>query len=317
MDSLRSLITGISGQDGYYLARELLSHGRIVHGMSRAEAGVAQVEGVNLVVFDYRSCSVLHGILNEIRPQEIYHLASPSCIRDTLEFESDIFHASVTTTLWLLRWIEDCSPNTRLFFASSSEIFGDPLESPQNERTAFQPQNPYAIAKLAGGQLCEYYRENKDVFASVGILFNHESPLRRLDFVSRRISRGVAEIAAGRRATLSLGNLEALRDWSHAADFARAFRLMMEAGEPGDFVLASGVNRTVRDFCEKAFAVAGLDYRGSVVSDPKAFRSDFRNPRLGDPSKARNVLGWNIQREFSEMVSEMVLHDLEQPRALR
>jgi len=294
--SFRSLITGIRGQDGTYLARELEGEGREVFGLSHHTV-------------DYRDRDAVCAHLDEIRPREIYHLASPSCIQDTREFEEDILHMSVTTTQWLLRWIADRSPETRLFFASSSEIFGDPAESPQNEDTAPRPENPYAIAKVAGGRLCAYFREKKGVFACAGILYNHESPLRRADFVSRRITRGAADIAAGRMKTLALGNLDARRDWSHAADFVRAFRLALEAPAARDYVLASGRSRTVRDFCEAAFAAAGFDYREYVIADPALHRADFAHPRLGNPARAREFLGWTPRIDFTEMVGEMVRRD--------
>jgi len=318
MDQIRALITGLGGQDGTYLAHELVAHRRKVIGFSLSAAHPLPLVETRVVPYDE---AALIAALNEIRPREIYHLASPSCIRDTAQFESDIFRLSLSVTTILLRWIAEISPATRFFFAGSSEIYGDPWESPQSETTRFSPQNPYAVAKLAGQQMCGYYRR-KGVFACAGILFNHESPLRRSDFVSRRITRGVAEIACGRANRLALGNLEALRDWSHVADFTQAFRLILESPVPRDYVLASGVSRSVQDFCQEAFQTVGLDYREFVVHEPGAYRPDFLLPRRGNPEKARCELGWNPAIDFREMVREMVRYDLallkgEEPPPLR
>jgi GDPmannose 4,6-dehydratase len=304
---LKALITGISGQDGHYLARELQAHGRIVTGLSRDQPRDVPV-GVEVRQVDY--ANDLSAVLDDIRPAEIYHLASPSCIHDTLEYEAQIFAVSVTATLVMLRWIVERSPGTRFFFASSSEIFGNPVESPQSEATFPGALHPYAIAKLAGGRLCAAFRESKGVFACAGILYNHESPLRRPDFVSRRITQGVAAIACGTQSTLTLGNLGARRDWSHAADFARAFRLILEAPAAADYVLASSVSRTVEDFCRVAFAAVGLDYRNHVVADLSLFRPDVSLTRVGDISQARRALGWTPEIGFNAMVEEMVREDL-------
>jgi GDPmannose 4,6-dehydratase len=313
---MKALITGIRGQDGTYLARELSENGRRVFGWTRQQAD-QELPMTNGDVFpvDYSDVPRLTVLLEEIRPAEIYHLASPSCIRDTPEFERDIFFASVDLTRFFLRWIAGHSPETRFFLAGSSEIFGDPGASPQNEDTLCRPENPYGMAKLAGRQLCAAFREKERIFASTGILYNHESPMRRADFVSRRITQGVAAIVAGKSKTLALGNLEARRDWSHAADFTRAFRLILETNEPGDFVLASGCARRVRDFCEVAFAQAGLDYRDHVVVDATHHRPDFKHPRLGDTARAQKVLGWEPKVEFTEMVAEMVRHDLDSQKS--
>lgn len=252
----------------------------------------------------------MRALLEEIQPDEIYHLAFPSCLLDTEEFESDVLYLGITFIHRLLRWIADHSPRTRLFFASSSEIFGEPDCSPQNEETSASPCHPYAIAKNAGMRLVRCFREAKGVFACSGILYNHESPLRRDEFVSRRISLAVAEIAAGRRQKLELGNLDAIRDWSHAADFTRAMRLIMEADHPDDFILASGKGRTVREFCEAAFACAGLDAGNYVVSNPRLVREDRGMARIGDSTRAEVRLGWRRSRTFTDLVKELVEADL-------
>jgi GDPmannose 4,6-dehydratase len=306
---LKALITGFRGQDGTYLAEELRAHGREVIGFTRSESGNLDAGRIHSV--DYRDGRALGDLLDEIRPEEIYHLASPSCIRDTLEYEKEILAICVDTTLIFLRWITDRSPATRFFFAGSAEIYGDPVVSPQNESTPCHPENPYAVAKLTGRELCATFRKTHGVFASSGILFNHESPLRRADFVTRRITQGVAAIVAGESRELVLGNLDALRDWSHAADFARAFRLTLEASHADDFVFASGKNHSVREFCEEAFAAAGLDFRDYVRVDPAFYRPDFAQARLGDSRKALRELAWKPKIGFKELVDEMLRHDLE------
>lgn len=301
----RALITGATGQDGYFLRAELEGAGRTVLGTSRAPKG-----GKNIVQSDYSSESCLRRILDDFLPDEIYHLACPSQLQDNQDFKHDTFELSTTTTQIFLDWMEARSPKTRLFFAGSSEIFGNPVVSPQDELTPARPEHPYARAKLSGQQLIASVRFEKALFACTGILYNHESHLRRHDFVSRRITRGVAEIAAGKSETITLGNLDACRDWSHASDFARAFRLCMEAEEPGDFILASGEKRTVRDFCEAAFSAAGIDMENRLLADERLFRPDFTNPRVGNPSKAARMLGWQTTRQFSDWVGEMVRWDI-------
>jgi len=302
---VRALITGIRGQDGTYLAKELRAHGREVFGFTRGAA-----DGDRLVSVDYSDAEAFWEQLDAIQPDEIYHLASPSCIRDTFDYEQEIFAISVGTTLTFLRWIAERSPTTRFFFAGSTEVYGDPVATPQSEATTTQPANAYAVAKLAGQELGAAFRRSKGVFASTGILFNHESPLRTLDFVTRRITQGVAGIASGKQKKLSLGNLAARRDWSHAADFARAFRLILEATEPEEFVLASGEHHSVETFCEIAFASAGMDWRQYVREDPAFFRADYFYPRCGDAGKARTKLGWAPEINFKELVEEMVRSDL-------
>lgn len=308
---MRALITGIGGQDGAYLAKELHAHGRQLFGVTtRSPSAIAVPDGGEVRVVDWHKSDEIRTLLSEWQPEEIYHLASPSCLRDELAFEDDILTVCTRGTLQILRWMADEAPHTRLFFAGSAEVYGEPVESPQSEQTPPRPDHPYAIAKLAGAQLCRSFRKSKSLFACVGILFNHESPLRRTEFVTRRISQGVARIARGQAKSLTLGNLDAVRDWCHASDFVRAFRLMMEHEKPEDFVLASGTGRTVREFCEAAFSTVNLDFRNYVTSDKRAFRRDFKNSRIGNAKKAAQELGWTPQIEFQEIVREMVQNDM-------
>ena len=302
----RALITGITGQDGWFLSQELQAAGRVVLGTSRAGSPTGSIHCI-----DYDDREAIIALLEDFQPDEIYHLACPSQLTDTEEFESAVLKMSTTTVLTFLRWIAGRSPATRFFFAGSSEIFGDPVRSPQDEDCPPNPAHPYAVAKLAGQQLVAAFRAEKSIFACTGILYNHESHLRRTDFVSRRITSGVAGIVAGLRESLEIGNLDACRDWSHASDFARGFRLCLEADEPRDFVFASGKKRTVKEFCETAFAAVGLDSGKHLVVDKKRFRPDFANPRLGNPARAEELLGWQADRTFQDWVSEMVRKDLE------
>lgn len=252
----------------------------------------------------------MRSILRSFRPDEIFHLACPSKLENSGAFEHQVCVLSIDTTREFLRWIREESPATRFFFAGSSEVYGDPPSTPQSENTQSRPMHPYAIAKLAGQQMVDYFRREHGVFGCTGILFNHESHLRREDFVSRRITRSAARIALGSQERLELGNLDAFRDWSHASDFVRGFRLALEAAVPGDYVFASGHARTVREFVEAAFSEVGLDPHRHLRVRPELFREDSSLKREGDTSRARQLLGWQAERSFDEWVREMVRLDL-------
>lgn len=295
--SCKSLITGAGGQTGYWLGKDLEASGRKVF-RSSSRCGDFHLHG--------QDQTGIWDILDDSRPDEIYHLACPSLLEDTAQFERDVFKMSVDVVLIFLRWIVECSPKTRFFFAGSSEIFGRPKVTPQDEFTSPTPKHPYAFAKLAGQHLVEYFRESKGVFGVTGILYNHESHLRRADFVSKRIAEGVASIVNGRKSHLKMGNLLAVRDWTHASDFARGFRLSMEAERPDNYVFASGIGRSVEDFCKVAFRSVGLNFQDYVVQDQFLFRDDVPLPRVGNIEKARRDLGWEPKRQFEEWVGEMV-----------
>jgi GDPmannose 4,6-dehydratase len=296
-NSPKSLITGARGQTGYWLGMELEAFGREVLRSSRLGGDIH---------FNWQDQAGIWEILDESRPDEIYHLACPSMLEDTAQFERDVFKMSVDVVLTFLRWIVERSPKTRFFFAGSSEIFGRPRVTPQDECATPSPTHPYAFAKLAGQHLVDYFREKKGVFGVTGILYNHESYLRRADFVSKRIAEGVASIVNGRKSQLKMGNLQALRDWTHASDFATGFRLSLEAEKPGDYVFASGIGRSVEDFCKVAFGSVGLNFQDYVVQDRSLFRVDDPLPRVGNIEKARRDLGWKPKRKFEEWVGEMV-----------
>ena len=293
----KSLITGAGGQTGYWLGKELEACGSHVF-RSSSHCGDLQLHG--------QDQAGIWDILDHSRPDEIYHLACPSMLEDTAQFERDVFKMSVDVVLAFLRWIVERSPKTRFFFAGSSEIFGRPWVTPQDECAAPYPTHPYAFAKLAGQHLVEYFRETKGVFGVTGILYNHESHLRRADFVSKRIAEGVASILNGRNSHLKMGNLQAVRDWTHASDFARGFRLSLQVDRPSDYVFASGIGRSVEDFCKTAFESVGLDFRKYIVQDQSLFRDDAPLPRVGNIEKARRYLGWEPKRSFEDWVGEMV-----------
>ncbi len=295
--SCKSLITGAGGQTGYWLGKELEASGRKIFRSSSCSGNFHLREKDQTGIWE---------ILDACGPDEIYHLACPSMLEDTVQFERDVFKMSVDVVLTFLRWIVERSPKTRFFFAGSSEIFARPQVTPQDECATPSPTHPYAFAKLAGQNLVEYFRETKGVFGVTGILYNHESHLRRADFVSKRIAEGVASIVNGRNSHLKMGNLQAVRDWTHASDFAKGFRLSLEADRPSDYVFASGVGRSVEDFCKTAFESVGLDFRKYIVQDQSLFRDDAPLPRVGNIQKARRCLGWEPKRNFEEWVGEMV-----------
>jgi GDPmannose 4,6-dehydratase len=292
-----SLITGAGGQTGYWLGKELEASGRKVF-RSSSRCGDLQLDG--------QDQAGIWDILDGSRPDEIYHLACPSMLENNAQFERDVFKMSVDVVLIFLRWIVERSPKTRFFFAGSSEIFGRPRLTPQDECTSPTPMHPYAFAKLAGKHLVDYFRETKGVFGVTGILYNHESHLRRADFVSKRIAEGVASIVNGKKSDLKMGNLQAVRDWTHASDFARGFRLSLEADCPGNYVFASGIGRSVEDFCKVAFGSVGLNFRDYIVQDQSLFRVDTPLPRVGNIEKARQKLGWEPKQNFEDWVGDMV-----------
>jgi GDPmannose 4,6-dehydratase len=295
--SCKSLITGAGGQTGYWLGKELEASGRkVICSSSRCGS------------FHLREQDQggIWEILDACSPDEIYHLACPSMLEDTAQFERDVFKMSVDVVLVFLRWIVERSPKTRFFFAGSSEIFGRPRLTPQDECATPSPTHPYAFAKLAGQHLVEYFRETKGVFGVTGILYNHESHMRRANFVSKRIAEGVASIVNRRKSHLKMGNLLAVRDWTHASDFARGFRLSLEAERPDNYIFASGIGRSVEDFCKVAFGSVGLNFQDYIVQDRSLFRDDVPLPRVGNIEKARRALGWEPKRKFEEWVGEMV-----------
>jgi GDPmannose 4,6-dehydratase len=307
----RALITGITGQDGSYLAEYLLEHGYHVAGLvrrsssSRLERIEHLEDRVQIVRGDLHDQSSLVRALLESRPDEIYNLAAQSFVPTS--FEEPVLTAEVTAVgvTRLLEAMRQVAPEARMYQASTSEMFGQVRETPQRETTPFHPRSPYGVAKVFAHWATVNYREAHGLFACSGILFNHESPRRGSEFVTQKIARGAARIAAGLDRELALGNLEARRDWGHAADYVRAMWLMLQRDDARDYVIATGETHSVREFCEVAFACLGLDWEAHVRIDPRFLRPAEVDQLVGDATRAREELGWTPRVRFDELVREM------------
>jgi GDPmannose 4,6-dehydratase len=312
-----ALITGITGQDGSYLAELLLEQGYRVVGMTR-RSSTATIERISHIVDrleivqgDLLDQASLVQALQTTRPDEVYNLAAQSFVPTSWNqpvLTGEFTALGVTRMLEAIRQVD---PAIRFYQASSSEMFGKVREVPQNELTPYPPRSPYGVAKASAHILTVNYRESYDLYAVSGICFNHESPRRGLEFVSRKVTDGVARIKLGVSTELRLGNLDAHRDWGFAGDYVRAMWLMLQQPEPGDYVIATGRAHTVRQLCELAFSHVGLDYRDHVVADPALIRPAEVDHLLGDPSKAQRELGWVPEVDFERMIKMMVDADLE------
>jgi len=312
----RALITGITGQDGSYLAELLLEKGYEVYGMTR-RASTENVERIahlgdrlTLLQGDLLDPPSLDAALREARPHEVYNLAAQSFVPTSWNqpvLTAEFTAVGVTRMLEAIRSVDE---GIRFYQASSSEMFGRVREVPQTELTPFHPRSPYGVAKVYGHHITVNYRESYDLFAVSGILFNHESPRRGLEFVTRKISDGAARIKLGLESELRLGNLEAQRDWGFAGDYVEAMWLMVQQEEPVDYVIATGEPHSVREFAERAFEHLGLDSERHVVSDPRFLRPAEVDHLVGDASKAREALGWEPKTSFRELVGLMVDADL-------
>ncbi len=320
-----ALITGITGQDGSFLAEHLLEKGYGVHGVVRRVALEDPehrlwrirhlLDGVELHAASLESCASIHRVVRAVQPDECYHLAAQSFVSYSFEDEFSTLNANINGTHYVLAAIHDWVPHCRFYFAGSSEMFGRAEEVPQNERTRFHPRSVYGISKVAGFELTRNYREAYRIHASSGILYNHESPRRGFEFVSRKITYQAARIKLGLSDALPLGNLDARRDWGHARDYVRAMWLMLQQPSPGDYVVATGETHSVREFADLAFSYLGLDYRTYVHIDPNLFRPAEVDSLQGDASQARRVLGWSRTVSFQELICEMVDEDLKRARA--
>lgn len=317
----RALITGITGQDGSYLAEELLERGYEVHGLVRRVAledsrhRLARLHGcldrLTLHAASLESFASLYKAIETVAPDELYHLAAQSFVSYSFEDAFSTFQTNIDGTHFVLEAVRQTHPQCRVYFAGSSEMFGNAAESPQSETTRFSPRSPYGISKVTGYELARNYREAYGMFVSSGILFNHESPRRGFEFVTRKISSHVAGIVHGRTKELRLGNLDAQRDWGFAGDYVQAMWLMLQQSEPRDYVVATGETHTVREFCKLAFARANLNWEDYVTTDPNFYRPAEVHTLLGDAQKAREELGWAPRVTFQELVDMMVDHDLD------
>ncbi|MEC7226558.1 MAG: GDP-mannose 4,6-dehydratase [Candidatus Latescibacterota bacterium] len=317
MSQKSALITGITGQDGSYLAEFLLEKGYRVCGLIRRSSTVnferiSHIQrDIELISGDLLDQNSLSYALEDSRADEVYNLGAQSFI--PASWDQPILTGEITAlgTTRILEAIRRVNPAIRFYQASTSELFGAAFTSPQNEDTAFNPRSRYVVAKQYAHWITVNYRQNYNLFACAGILFNHESPRRGLEFVTRKITHGVALIKLGREKKLHLGNLDARRDWGYAGDFVRAMWLMLQQEEAEDYVIATGIDRTIGDFCRAAFEHVGLDWEEHVVVDPKFFRPAEVNILLGDGTKAKEKLGWEPEISFEEMVQMMVDRDLE------
>jgi GDPmannose 4,6-dehydratase len=313
----RALITGITGQDGSYLAELLLSKGYEVIGLIRRSSTltierISHIQDqITLVSGDLVDEVSLINVLRDYHPSEVYNLAAQSFVQTSWTqpvLTGEITALGVTRILDAIRIVD---PEIRFYQASSSEMFGRVHSVPQDELTPFYPRSPYGVAKVYGHWITVNYRESYDLHASSGILFNHESPRRGLEFVTRKVTNGVARIKAGLASELRLGNLDAQRDWGFAADYVRAMWAMLQQETPDDYVVATGETHSVRDLCEVAFEAAGLDYEQYVVIDPKFIRLADVDLLVGDASKAHKVLGWKTETDFHGLIQMMVAADID------
>ena len=317
----RALITGITGQDGSYLADYLLGLGYEVHGLVRRVALEAPetrfsriahiLDRVTLHPASLESYASIFQILSKHDFDECYHLAAQSFVAESFADGFSTMNMNINGTHYVLATLREARPRCRFYFAGSSEMFGNASEVPQKETTPFQPRSPYGISKLAGFHLTRNYRDAYGLFALSGILFNHESPRRGLEFVTRKTTSTVARIKLGLASELRIGNLDARRDWGHAIDYVRAMHAMLQQDAPDDFVIATGETHSVRELCELAFAEADLDYREFVKIDERYYRPAEVDQLIGDSSKARRVLEWEPTYSFRDLIKEMVASDLE------
>ncbi|MBI1764129.1 MAG: GDP-mannose 4,6-dehydratase [Acidobacteria bacterium] len=320
----KALITGITGQDGSYLTELLLGKDYEVYGIMRRSSSFntgridhlyqdphLQGRRLHLVYGDLNDASSLNKILRDVQPDEIYNLGAQSHVRVSFDIPEYTAEVGAMGTLRLLEAIRETGlKHTRFYQASSSELYGKVQEVPQTERTPFYPRSPYAVAKLYSYWITVNYRESYGLYACNGILFNHESPRRGETFVTRKVTRAAAAIKLGLQDKLYLGNLDAKRDWGYAPEFVEAMWRMLQQDEPDDFVIATGETHTVRELCETAFGHLGLDYQQHVEIDPRYFRPAEVDLLIGDPSKAKQKLGWQSQVTFKELVRIMTEADL-------
>ena len=316
----KALITGITGQDGSYLAEFLLKKGYQVHGIIRRvaledpEHRLWRIKDIlNKVTLHSASLESYPSIFNvveKVKPDECYHLAAQSFVSYSFEDEFSTINTNINGTHYVLSAVKEKAPKCKFYFAASSEMFGHVKETPQNEDTPFHPRSPYGISKVAGFDLTRNYREAYGIFALSGILFNHESPRRGYEFVTRKISNGVARIKLGLAKELRVGNLEAKRDWGFAGEYVKAMWLMLQQDIPEDYVIATGQAYSVKDFLKLAFGYVSLDWKKYVVKDRHLYRPAEVNLLKGDPTKAKDKLGWVSAVKFEQLVKMMVEEDL-------
>ena len=316
----KALITGITGQDGSYLAELLLKKGYEVHGIVRRVAFEDPIhrlwrirhiqEKIKLHAASLDSYASIFNVVEKVRPDECYHLAAQSFVNYSFEDAFSTINTNVNGTLFVLSALKEKSPDCKFYFAASSEMFGKADESPQNEKTPFHPRSPYGISKVAGFDLTRNFRESYNMFACNGILFNHESPRRGFEFVTRKITSTVAKIKCGMEKELRLGNLDAKRDWGFAGDYVKAMWLMLQQHEPDDYVIATNETHSVREFTELAFGCADLDWKKYVIVDELFYRPSEIHLLRGDFKRGKKKLGWEPSVYFEDLIKLMVKEDL-------
>ena len=322
----RALITGITGQDGSYLAELLLKKGYSVTGTIRRISLEHQdvylsrikhlTDHINLKFMSLENYGSVFSVIEETRPDELYHLAAQSNVKVSFQDEFTTLNTNINGTQNILSSLKKLKLETKFYFAGSSEMFGKTVESPQNENTKFHPRSAYGISKVTGFELTRNYREAYNFFASTGILFNHESPRRGFEFVTRKISSSVAKIKLGKQKTLQLGNIFAKRDWGHAKDYVEAMWLMLQQKKPSDFVIGTGKMHSVKDFAKLAFSLVGLNYKKYIKFNKTLLRPAEVDTLRANYNKAKKILKWKPKTSLDQMVKEMVLHDIEKVKKL-
>jgi GDPmannose 4,6-dehydratase len=317
----KAFITGITGQDGSYLAELLLDRGYQVFGFIRRVALedpqhrlgriLPILDQIEVIPGSLESYPSIYRAISSVKPDEVYHLAAQSFVSYSFEDEFSTLQSNISGTHFVLSAVKDIAPNARFYFAASSEMFGKVREVPQNEKTPFHPRSAYGVSKVAGFHLSQNYREAYNIFACNGILYNHESPRRGFEFVTRKITSHVAMIKLGLIDKLELGNLEAKRDWGHSRDYVRAMWMMLQQDKPDDYVICTGKTHSVREFCEKAFSLVDLRYEDYVQINPQLIRPAEVDLLVGDSSKAKKVLKWESTTAFDKLIEEMVMSDLD------
>ena len=317
----KALITGITGQDGSYLTEFLLKKKYQVHGLVRRVALEDEnhrlwrlrpvLNKITLHPASLESYASLVKIIQKIKPNEVYHLGAQSYVDYSFKDEFSTLNTNINGTHYILSALKEFSPNSKFYFAGSSEMFGKVKEIPQSEKTPFYPRSVYGISKVAGYDLTRNYREAYNMFCCSGILFNHESPRRGFEFVTRKITHAVARIKFGIQKDLRLGNMEAKRDWGHAADYVEAMWLMLNQKKPNDYVISTGKQYSVKDFAKLAFKLVGLDYRRYVKIEKNLYRPSEVKSLLGNCNKAKKDLKWKPKYNFKKLVEDMVKSDLE------
>ncbi|WP_373034676.1 GDP-mannose 4,6-dehydratase [Sulfurimonas sp.] len=312
---IKAIITGINGQDGFYLAKLLHSKGYEIHGLIRHNSLNKNLDKevekyITLHYVDFDSFNSVNTVIDTIKPHELYHLAAHSFIGASMDDELKIMRYNVNLTHYILLSIKQINNKCKVFFAGSSEMFGEPELMPQNESINFNPKNIYGISKVSASLLVKYYREKENMFTCTGILYNHESPMRKINFVTRKITSSIAKIKLGILDELYLGNIDTKRDWGHAQDYVYAMWLMLQNNEPKDYVISTGKLTSIREFLQKAFSFVGLDYMNYVKIDEKFYRPSEKIFLCGDSSLIKNDLNWEPTISLDEIIAEMIENDI-------